>query len=166
MKQETADQIIQLVEFLHRAFGEKLARAMQRQTRFTCELTFPKMRMLHTVARLQQPTLQELAGELGISAPSACVMVDKLEAMGLVKRASTAADRRVVQISPTPLAHQIISFHREELVSSLRGVMDELGEEATLQWLDTLRKVSGAVAKQLNMAPPYSSISNDSEPKG
>lgn len=154
MKQETADEIILLVEFLHRAFGEKLARTMHQQAQFTCELTFPQIRALHAVVRLGAPTLQQLATELGISPPSACVMVDKLESMNLVVRGSTAADRRLVTITPTPLAHEIIAFHREALVSALRGVMEELGEEATRQWLETLRRVSQAVAKQQNMNLP------------
>ncbi|HOJ67878.1 MAG TPA: MarR family winged helix-turn-helix transcriptional regulator [Candidatus Hydrogenedentes bacterium] len=154
MKQETADEIILLVEFLHRAFGERMARAMHQQARFTCELTFPQMRALHAVVRLGTPTLQQLAAELGISSPSACVMVDKLESMGLVVRGSTAADRRIVTITPTPLAREIISFHRQKLVTSLREVMDALGEDATLQWLETLRRVSRAVSTQTGMSLP------------
>jgi len=154
MKQETADEIILLVEFLHRAFGERLARAMHRQARFTCELTFPQMRALHAIVRLGAPTLQQLAAELGISPPSACVMVDKLESMNLVVRGSTAADRRLVTITPTPLAQEIIAFHRQELVTALRDVMEELGEEGTWQWLETLRRVSRAVAKQDGMNLP------------
>lgn len=154
MKQETADEIILLVEFVHRVFGEILARAMHQQTRFTCELTFPQMRALHAVVRLGSPTLQKLATELGISPPSACVMVDKLESMNLVVRGSTAVDRRLVTITPTPLALEIIAFHRENLVSALRGVMEELGEEATQQWLETLRRVSRAIAKREGMHLP------------
>ena len=154
MKQETADEIILLVEFLHRALGERMARVMHQQARFTCELTFPQMRALHAVARLGTPTLQQLAAELGISSPSACVMVDKLESLGLVVRGSTAADRRVVTITPTPLAREIISFHRQKLVTSLREVMDALGEDATLQWLETLRRVSRAVSTQTGMSLP------------
>ncbi|HPU97136.1 MAG TPA: MarR family transcriptional regulator [Candidatus Hydrogenedentes bacterium] len=165
MKQETADEIILLVEFLHRAFGEKLAQAMHQKARFSCDLTFPQMRALHTIVRLGAPTLQQLAAELRISPPSACVMVDRLESMNLIVRGSTASDRRLVTITPTPLAREIIAFHREELVSGLREVVAELGESATLQWLDTLRKVSRAVAKQVDMAPPVMEPARPEEPE-
>jgi DNA-binding MarR family transcriptional regulator len=66
-------------------------------------------------------TIGELAEQMRIAHHSAVGMVDRMEGLGLLKRASSAQDRRRVQVSLTRKGHYILEklyrIHRAELRS-------------------------------------------------
>jgi DNA-binding MarR family transcriptional regulator len=63
-------------------------------------LSFGRIRALRRIARAPM-TMGELAGELGIDAPNATLVVDELERDGLVERRPHATDRRVKVVACT-----------------------------------------------------------------
>ena len=66
-------------------------------------------------------TIGELAEQMRIAHHSAVGMVDRMEGLGLLKRASSEQDRRRVQVSLTRKGHYILEklyrIHRAELRS-------------------------------------------------
>jgi DNA-binding MarR family transcriptional regulator len=65
------------------------------------ELTMPLFRSLLFLERHPGVSLQELAGQLGLTSPSVCKIVDGLVAHGLVQRQHSNADRRKITLALT-----------------------------------------------------------------
>jgi DNA-binding MarR family transcriptional regulator len=103
-----------------------------------------RVRALVALAHRSPLTLGELADELGVDAPYATLIVNHLEALGLVTRIPDSADRRRKLVSPTkagtqataralaiqarpPLALQRLS---PEEVAELRKLLERLAPPA------------------------------------
>jgi len=63
-------------------------------------MTFGRVRAIRTLAR-EPLSMGELAAALGIDRPNATVLVDDLEAQGLVRRRAHPTDRRAKLVEPT-----------------------------------------------------------------
>jgi DNA-binding MarR family transcriptional regulator len=61
-----------------------------------------RVKVLFALARRSPMTVGDIADELGIDAPYATVIVNHLEAVGLVARTADPADRRRKLVAPTP----------------------------------------------------------------
>jgi DNA-binding MarR family transcriptional regulator len=61
------------------------------------------------VLRDREPTMNELGRHLGLDKSSVSGLVDRAEKRGLVARAASATDRRVVQVSITPAGLDLVS---------------------------------------------------------
>ena len=73
----------------------------RRQVSEAVGLSFARTRAVRRVA--DKPTsMGELAAMLGIDRPNATVLVDELEAQGLVRRRPHATDRRAKMVEATP----------------------------------------------------------------
>jgi DNA-binding MarR family transcriptional regulator len=64
-------------------------------------LSFGRVRALRRISRAPM-AMGELAGNLGIDAPYATLVVDELERLGLVERRPHPSDRRVKLVAATP----------------------------------------------------------------
>jgi DNA-binding MarR family transcriptional regulator len=63
-------------------------------------MTFGRVRAIRTLAR-EPLSMGELAAALGIDRPNATVLVDDLEAQGIVRRRPHPTDRRAKLVEPT-----------------------------------------------------------------
>jgi DNA-binding MarR family transcriptional regulator len=63
-------------------------------------MTFGRVRAIRTLAR-EPLSMGELAAALGIDRPNATVLVDDLEAQGIVRRRAHPTDRRAKLVEPT-----------------------------------------------------------------
>jgi len=90
---------------------------------------------LAAVHRLGSPTLGEFADAEGISKPSASAQAAALEARGMLAREGSAADRRLVHLSVTPLGERALARSRTERTAWLARRLGRLepGELATLE---------------------------------
>lgn len=85
--------------------------------------------------------LKSLAEHLGVTPATACVTVDRLEAMGYLKRTRQKSDRRVVQILLTEAGLRMTeatSVLDPERVQSMLMLMDETDRKAAIEGLNTL----------------------------
>ena len=103
-----------------------------------------RVKALFALARHSPLTVGEIAEELGVDAPYATLIVNHLEALGLVMRTADAQDRRRKLVSPTPegraatvRAQQISDrtpapFARlsAEEAAQLRGLLERLTDDA------------------------------------
>jgi DNA-binding MarR family transcriptional regulator len=72
------------------------------------EVSFAQFHALVTLQERGSLILSELAGLLGVSAPSASSIVDRMEEHGLVHRERDAIDRRIVHVSVSDQGRKVV----------------------------------------------------------
>ena len=87
-------------------------------------------------------TITQLADELGVSAPSASAMVDRLVERGYLTRRTHPKDRRKVQIGVSEQAEQQIVRVENQILNSFVDIVDKIGPEVAQKWCDVLEVVS------------------------
>ncbi|MCW5950782.1 MAG: MarR family transcriptional regulator [Propionibacteriaceae bacterium] len=73
------------------------------------DLTMQQLRVLGLVAHEPGLTGQELGARLGVSAPTASGLIDRLVEKGVLERTADATDRRVRRLHLTPEGRRVLS---------------------------------------------------------
>ena len=111
----------------------------------------------YLVARGAMP-ISELAGLLGFGSGSATLLVDRLEAKGLLQRSADPGDRRRTIVDALPASHEFLGPMRSWPAAVFRGLdEDEVREYARVldDVGDRLREFAGLVAgATAPVAPP------------
>jgi DNA-binding MarR family transcriptional regulator len=110
------------------------------------DLTVPQLRALLHVRRRPGEGLSPLADHLGMSAPAASALVDRLVRAGLVDRAADPAERRRIQLRLTAEGSEQVarshlavrSWLRDELAHLTPAELEQLA--GALEVLDGLAK--------------------------
>lgn len=93
------------------------------------DVTLPQYRMLVVLGTRGPRPVSLLASALGVAAPTATRMCDRLVRKGLIARRSNARDRRQVLLSLTPsgreLLDRVTSRRRAEIAALLRDIPRE-----------------------------------------
>jgi DNA-binding MarR family transcriptional regulator len=92
------------------------------------DLSVPQFRSLVYLSRQKGPSLSDVAEHLGLTSPSASVMVDGLVIRGLVTRQVHPDDRRRVTLELTPAGQAAMEAAHEMTESRLAERLAELGE--------------------------------------
>lgn len=83
------------------------------------------------VHRNQFCSIRDLAEGLGVSHPAAVKMVERLVRKELLARRESAHDRRVIELSLTPLGARCVDTVRGQQAHALELVMAEMTQEET-----------------------------------
>jgi len=111
----------------------------------TGEISMAQLHAIHTV-RLNGPlAMGVLAEKLGISAPSASAMVDRLVEKGILCRKHCTKDRRRVVVSISPAAVSGIEQAEEEILNVFIQVVKKLGPETVKKWCEVLTAVQAVL---------------------
>lgn len=102
--------------------------------------------MLRTVRKLceKKPegiSLTSLAQHLGVSAPTASVMVDTLVELGYLERQTAPHDRRARRIKLTPITEERYKTGDQATLSVIRRVAEKLDDDFLEQWHNVLTRV-------------------------
>lgn len=92
------------------------------------DISLPQLYILMALHDGEGTTVSALSHSLGISAPSASSLVDRMEEHGYVVRVRDGSDRRLVHIQISPLGRQLVeemAGMRREHVTQLLAVMTE-----------------------------------------
>lgn len=93
------------------------------------EVSLPQLHVLITLREQGAMTVTELATVLGISAPSASSIVDRMEEHGLVERIRDEIDRRVVHVRLASrgqtVIEELVGLKRDQLHRILAAMSDE-----------------------------------------
>jgi DNA-binding MarR family transcriptional regulator len=92
-----------LVELVMETRGE-----WRRKVAEATGLPFSRVRALWRLERGPR-TLRELADDMGVDAPATTVLIDALEARGLVRREPHPTDRRAKQVSLTAAGRRMVA---------------------------------------------------------
>lgn len=127
------------------ALRRTLLRSLTRQLSGRSSRPLPQLLALRLVSRCEVRTQAELADRLGIDAPAASRLVDKLEDDGLLCR-QPGPNRRCVLLQITPMATRSI----QELEIGLAALGDQvrttLSDEEIEQTLKLLEKLLDGLA--------------------
>jgi DNA-binding MarR family transcriptional regulator len=86
--------------------------------------------------------VSEISKLLQVTPPTVTQLLKGLEAHGLVERRDDPTDRRSVGISLTKKGEMVTQKAMDAFYSSLRGLIEYLGEDQSNQLVDLLSKVS------------------------
>src|SRR3954447_26842767 len=112
----------------------------RRQVSEAVGLSFSRARAVRSVAH-KPMSMGELAATLGIDRPNATVLVDDLEAQGLVRRRPHPTDRRTKMVEATRKGQNIATRANEIL-----GTPPEALTALSAEDLEALRRVLSSIA--------------------
>ncbi|MDO5017720.1 MAG: MarR family transcriptional regulator [Lagierella massiliensis] len=105
-------------------------------------LTNMKLKVLLEVERLGNATIGELGASLGVAGGNISNMCKGLEKEGLLKRARSLEDERVVHVAITEKGQEIINQIKEEMNSKLRDKLGSMSEDEYKQLVDILKELN------------------------
>ena len=99
MSRSRTEMAGEIAELLHRIFSRHIKPAGRPP--LARDVTLEQMRCLHSIHRLEGPSMSELSEALGLQPGSVTPLVDALVRHGLVERFDDPEDRRVVRVQAT-----------------------------------------------------------------
>jgi DNA-binding MarR family transcriptional regulator len=112
------------------------------------EITIAQYRALVVLASRGPQRLGDLAGVLEIAPSTAGRMSDRLVGKGLIRRLRAQADRRVVQVSLTPLGRQVVdetTSRRRTLISEILGSLPPARHQEVAEALQAFADAAGDI---------------------
>ena len=119
-----------------------LTRSMYRTMRTispTC--SFLEMKTLTIAHEQKNPTMKDIAEELGISSPAVTAVIDRLISDKAVERSEDAHDRRVVRISLTPLGKKLFEENRDVIYNAIETRVSILSSAERNELKNLLQKL-------------------------
>ncbi|MFI4903652.1 MAG: MarR family winged helix-turn-helix transcriptional regulator [Burkholderiales bacterium] len=123
-----------LVELVMETRGE-----WRRKVAEATGLPFSRVRALWRLERGAR-TLTELSHDMGTDAPATTVLINALEARGLVKRTPHPADRRAKQVSLTRAGGRVLAIV-EKITDPPPAALEDLPKAEMQRLLGTLEKL-------------------------
>ncbi len=114
-------------------------------------MSFGQMVLLRVLVQKGRATPKELAEALSVTTGNITGLVDKLEAAGLVTRARSAEDRRVVHIELTAKARQRFTKVQRAAVDMLSEAFDGWTQPQITQLQDLLERLSSNQARAVEL---------------
>lgn len=103
-------------------------------------LTFSHYEYLYKIENMGQPTLSELADNLGISKPSVTVMVNKLIKEDLVEKVQSDSDKRVFHVQLSKLGSDLVGLEKKAFISITKDLLNNLNDQEQKTLKDLLEK--------------------------
>ena len=99
------------------------------------KLSIPQYTLLGFLSAKGPLTMGHLAALMGHSTPAATGLVDRLCKSDLVRRTSSAEDRRQVHVEITGNGKVVVENARQELINCLNEISEKLSPEDQLAWI-------------------------------
>jgi DNA-binding MarR family transcriptional regulator len=131
-----AERLAEIFTTLQRSFVLHLSKKLARGN-----VSFAQYCLLGFLAGQKHLTMTEIAGRMGHTTAAATGLVDRLEKLGHVRRAHASDDRRKIFVQITPSGTRLVSEVRDDMVSNLLKIMDELEPTEQKCWLRIYEKV-------------------------
>ena len=115
------------------------------------DLSVPQFRSLVFIERREGTSLGEVAGNLGLTSPSACVLIDGLANRGLVTRAESPEDRRRLTLAITAEGKTALAQARGETQKSLSAILAPLRKQdlaAVTRAMDALHRAFSTLSER------------------
>lgn len=105
------------------------------------DLTVNQLHLMLIVKMHQKVSMTGLSRRLGVSPPSVSVMVDRLVEKGILVRQHNEKDRRVVEVSVSEEAVNVIQQVEAGMMAVFVGLVEKIGPETARQWHRVIKKV-------------------------
>ncbi len=109
------------------------------------ELSFTQIQTVKAVEEKGRVSITELARGLGVSAPSASAMVDRLVDKGVLTRRRDPGDRRRVVVEARPEAVVMLRKVEAKILATFEDLVERIGPEAARMWCEVLDRVDRAL---------------------
>ena len=109
------------------------------------DLTLAQHAALMAINERGPSTIKALAEALGISAPSASAMVDKLVAKDILIREQSLQDRREVTVSFSPAAAKRIEALRQHGLQAYVDLIKKVGPQTARKWCEVTEAIKAVV---------------------
>ncbi|WP_246141200.1 MarR family winged helix-turn-helix transcriptional regulator [Bacillus marasmi] len=93
--------------------------------------------------------VSEISNRLHVKAPTVTQLVNELEAKGQVERITRSTDRRSVWIRMTDEGKTVLKKVEKEIQITYSGLIDHLGEQETIDFIHTLKKMQDYFLDQM-----------------
>jgi DNA-binding MarR family transcriptional regulator len=131
-----AERLADIFTVLQRCFMLNLSKELSRGN-----VSFPQYCVLGFLREHNQLTMTEIAQRMGHSTAAATGLIDRLEALGHVKRMHAKDDRRKVLVQITASGSSLVAEVREDMISNLLKMMEVLDAEEQKRWLQIYEKI-------------------------
>jgi len=136
-------RMITLLPQLIRGFARRESNYLSRG-----KITLPQLWVMEHLTRRKDCPMNELAGFLRISRPSATGLVDRLIAQGLAAREGDRKDRRVVRVNLTPKGRKILTNIWEQKRRMLVEVFGRISAQDRARYLEILEQVVEVLSQE------------------
>jgi DNA-binding MarR family transcriptional regulator len=132
-----ASRLADFIMFTQRSFLLNLSKELNKGN-----VSFPQFFLLGYLANEDFLTMTDISKKMGHSTAAATGLVDRLEKLGYVQRLHAQDDRRKVMVQITRKGIDLVERIREEIVTSLVDLMEDLDHEDQEALLRTYGKIS------------------------
>jgi DNA-binding MarR family transcriptional regulator len=132
-----ASRLADFIMFTQRSFLLNLSKELNKGN-----VSFPQFFLLGYLANEDFLTMTDISKKMGHSTAAATGLVDRLEKLGYVQRLHASDDRRKVMVQITRKGIDLVERIREEIVTSLVDLMDDLDKDDQEALLRTYGKIS------------------------
>lgn len=112
------------------------------------DLSITQLNAIKTLWDSGELTMSELADQLGISPPSASVLVDRLVEKGIFCREHSTKDRRKVVVRVSPEAEKIAEEITSRILQFFVDLVEQIGIDNAQKWCDVLTCVKSALSEE------------------
>jgi MarR family 2-MHQ and catechol resistance regulon transcriptional repressor len=131
-KEEILDGVINVMFMIK----QSLLRQNHRQI-----LSMAKIGLLHLIAEHPMLTMKDIAGHIGVTMPSASVLVDELEGRHLIRRISSLKDRRVTHIALTDGGKSLLKKEIDKINRRIKEVFGKLTKDDQKRLFEIYKKI-------------------------
>lgn len=131
-----AERLADIFTVLQRCFLLRLSKDLAKGN-----VSFPQYLLLGFLVQKEQLTMSEIAQKMGHTTAAATGIVDRLEKLGLARRAHAREDRRKVFVQPTPEGCALVTSVRDDMVDNLLTLMDVLEPGEQKAWVCIYEKI-------------------------
>lgn len=94
--------------------------------------------------------VSEISRYLHVKAPTVTQLINELESKGQVERITRSTDRRSVWIRLTDEGKRVLAEVDKEIQAKYNGLIDYLGEQETIVFIETLKRMQEYFLHQMN----------------
>jgi len=131
-----AERLADIFTVLQRCFVLNLSKELARGN-----VSFSQYCLLSFLREKKEMSMSEVAKCMGHTTAASTGLVDRLEKLGLVRRAHGKEDRRKIQVQITAAGTAITAEVRDDMVSNLLKMMAVLDSREQKTWLQIYEKI-------------------------
>lgn len=131
-----AERLADIFTELQRSFVLRLSKDLAKG-----DVSFPQYFLLGFLVQQGRLSMSEIAQRMRHTTAAATGLVDRLEKLGLAKRAHAAADRRKIFVQPTRKGAALVASVREDMIGNLLKMMAHLEPSEQEAWVRIYDKI-------------------------
>lgn len=138
-----AERLADIFTSMQRTFVLNLSKELSRGN-----VSFPQYCLLGFLTAQPHLTMSEIAQRMGHTTAAATGLVDRLEALGHVKRTHGKDDRRKIMVQITPSGAALVAEVRDDMICNLLKMMEHLNADEQKSWVQIYEKISSYCQNQ------------------